>query len=202
MSVPQKYRLLFAPYRPPALRRGDRANCLLRDCQVVITSWSDGRISWPRCLAIGIRGGIGLLVDEELARAVRNEAAEAVKFWWGASRRTVSRWRKALAVSRNSSEGSRRLIQAAAEKGAAVIHESGLTDEQCAQRSEQAKRLNLGRFLVPGYQGRWWTKKELNLLGKLPDEEVAARIGRTPGAVRVMRTRLGIATARDGRRTR
>jgi hypothetical protein len=58
----------------PALRRGDRATCLYLDAEVIVTSWSDGRIPWPRCQRPGERGGSGLLVDEELARAVRLEA--------------------------------------------------------------------------------------------------------------------------------
>jgi hypothetical protein len=32
--------LLGAPYHPPALRRGDRAVCLFRDADVVVTSWT------------------------------------------------------------------------------------------------------------------------------------------------------------------
>jgi hypothetical protein len=200
MRVPANCQLLFGPYDPPALRRGDRAECLFRDCDVVILRWSQGRIPWPRCRAIGTRGGCGLLVDEELARAVRSESAAAVMFWWGASKKAVWHWRKTLGVGRMDSEGSRRLIQAAAELGGAARRERGLTDEERHAASERGKRLNLGRYLVPGYQGRWWTKKELNLLGKLPDEEVAARIGRTKHAVRVRRTMLGIPTAFDRRR--
>jgi hypothetical protein len=45
MGVPDNCRVLFGPYDAPALRRGDRATCLVRDGEVVITSWSDGRIS-------------------------------------------------------------------------------------------------------------------------------------------------------------
>jgi hypothetical protein len=45
--------------------------------------------------------------------------------------------------------------------------------------------------------GRPWTRKEGVLLGTMPDGELAARIGRTAEAVRVMRTRLGIATTLD-----
>jgi hypothetical protein len=52
--------------------------------------------------------------------------------------------------------------------------------------------------------GRWaetgWTAAQLALLGTLPDERLAACIGRTPTAVRVMRTRLGIPSACDRRR--
>jgi hypothetical protein len=39
------------------------------------------------------------------------------------------------------------------------------------------------------------------LLGTAPGAEVAARVGRTETAVRVMRTRLGIPTAAGRRRT-
>jgi hypothetical protein len=45
-----------------------------------------------------------------------------------------------------------------------------------------------------------WQQDELALLGTLPDDEVAPRIGRTVNAVRVKRTRLRIPTASDGRR--
>ena len=66
------------------MRRGDRATCLYRDCDVVIRGWSDGRISWPRCRRLGARGGgLGLLVDEELARAVRLESSLAIQYWGG-----------------------------------------------------------------------------------------------------------------------
>jgi hypothetical protein len=32
---PDKVRLLFGPYEPPPLRKGDRASCLYRDADVV-----------------------------------------------------------------------------------------------------------------------------------------------------------------------
>jgi hypothetical protein len=63
--------------------------------------------------------------------------------------------------------------------------------ERQAKR-EQAKRLNCDRHLKPGYHGPWWTDKEKRLLGKLPDDEVAKRIGRTVGAVRVKRVKLSL----------
>jgi len=200
MNDRERVKLLHAPYHPPALRRGDRATCLLRDGEVIITSWSDGRISWPRCRAVDARGGSGLLVDEELGRAVRSESAVAIKYWWGVSTKAVWHWRQALGVGRMDSEGSQRLIRAAAAKGAAVLREHGLTDEQCDRMSRTAKALNLIRFARRKPAVPPWTRRELRLLGKLPDEEVAAKIGRTARAVRIMRTRLGIPTARDRRR--
>jgi hypothetical protein len=116
LRVSKNAKLLFGPYEPPPLKKGDRETCLYRDAQVVVTSWSDGRISWPRCRALGHRGGSGLLIDDELARAVRSESAAAVMFWWGVGCNAVWSWRKALGVEgRDGIEGSRRLIRAAAE---------------------------------------------------------------------------------------
>jgi hypothetical protein len=81
--------------------------------------------------------------------------------------------------------------------GVALIHRFGLTDEQSDRHWKRMQSLNLARFIQHGYYGPWWTAKELKLLGKLPDAEVAARIGRSVGAVRRMRTRLGMPTAAD-----
>jgi hypothetical protein len=120
MNAREKVKLLFRPYKAPRLRCGDRAFCLFRDCDVVITSLTAARISWPRCRALDSGGpGSGLLVDEELARAICQESAAAVAHWWGVSANTVALWRRALGVERLDSPGSRRLIQAASEKGTA-----------------------------------------------------------------------------------
>src|SRR5262245_325391 len=43
--VPDKVRLLHGPYEPLPLRKGERASCLYRDADVVITGRSGGRIS-------------------------------------------------------------------------------------------------------------------------------------------------------------
>src|SRR5262249_55853558 len=44
--------LLFGPYKAPDLEAGNRVVCLYRDAQVVVTSWTDAPISWPRCRAV------------------------------------------------------------------------------------------------------------------------------------------------------
>jgi hypothetical protein len=80
--IPYKCRLFHAPYRPPRLHVGSRADCLMRGT-VVITSWTDAKISWPRCWPLEGKSHPSLLVDDELARAVRTEAAAAVCYWWG-----------------------------------------------------------------------------------------------------------------------
>jgi len=44
MTDPDCVKLLFGPYKAPALKRGDRARCLYRDTTVIITRWSDAPI--------------------------------------------------------------------------------------------------------------------------------------------------------------
>jgi hypothetical protein len=69
--------------------------------------------SLARCRALGHRGGSGLLVDEELARAITHESAAALMYWWGITGSTAARWRTALGVlGLTGTEGTRRLVQA------------------------------------------------------------------------------------------
>src|SRR5262249_46752997 len=109
----------------------------------------------------------------------------------------VNNWRRALGVSRTNNEGTHRRMLAASAAGVAVLQYHGLTDAQCDAQSRRSKELNLARFLKKGYHGPWWTEEQLALLGKEPDDVVAAKTGRTENGVGVMRTRLGIPTARD-----
>jgi hypothetical protein len=46
------------------------------------------------------------------------------------------------------------------------------------------------RFREKGYHGRCWTKAEVRLLGRFPDDEVARRTRRTVDAVRQKRQEL------------
>jgi len=103
-------------------------------------------------------------------------------------------------VTRGNNDRSRLLIHAAAAAGGEAMGARGLSDEECDERSRAAVRLNLKRFLRTGCHGPGWTADDLALLSTMPDADLAAQIGRSVVAVRVMRTRLGIPTARDGRR--
>lgn len=120
MTDDDPLKLLFGPYQPPKLKVGERALCLYRDAEVVIYDWSMAPIPWPLCYHAGSRGfGKGLLVDEELARAVRLESGLAVCHWWGISRATVRKWRKIVGADRKNNPGTYRLILATMHKASA-----------------------------------------------------------------------------------
>jgi hypothetical protein len=171
MTDPERVKLLFGPYQAPHLRRGDRAFCLVRDAPVVVIGLSSAPLPWPRCRGLGLRGGLGLLVEDELARAVRHESAAAVCHWWGANRAAVRRWRRALGVTRTNNEGTRRLVH-------------GAINATLAARLDEAPTV--------------WTAQEVSLLGALPDTEVARVTGRSLVAVNKKRQSLGRPALSEG----
>jgi hypothetical protein len=199
-AADDRVKLLHGPYRAPRLHVGDCATCLFRDCEVVVTGWTDAPISWPRALPVGSMGHPSLLVNKELARAIRLESAAAVMHWWGVSDGVIHRWRRALGVGRMDNPGSRRLILAASAKGAAVIRGVPLPPEQVERRRRTALEQDLGRNLRQADREDLWTAAEVGLLGNMPDAQLARRIGRSVNAVRIKRQRLAIPNPFDGRR--
>jgi hypothetical protein len=194
MNKREKVKLLHGPYVAPPLKRGDKATCLLRDCDVIITGMSSGRIPWPRCRAIGKRGGSGLLLAGDLERAVRCESAAAICYWWGVTEGVVWRWRLALDASGLNPEGSRRLRNRLNAELGADRRDSRLPPETVKRMRAAAladKRRPEGRWDEDG-----WSAEELALLGTDTDEAVAARVGRTLDAVRLKRDRLRIPPSR------
>jgi hypothetical protein len=183
--------LLGGPYDPPPFRVSDKATCRFREREVVITSWTDAPISWPRCQPISQRGGGGLLVDDELVRAIRTESAQAIRSWFGVSSTTVWSWRRAFGVRQFGTEGSQRLHRQALENAATA------TRGKKRSRGEIARRVATCKALGYRPPQRWaetgWKAEELALLGRIPDAAVAKRIGRSRDAVRRQRGRLGIA---------
>lgn len=92
MSAATKLR--YGSYRAPPFRLGQKVHCHARG-DVSIWRISDGRISWP----VGKKGSaLSLVLYGDLAKAVRREAAAAVRFWWGVSGSTIMHWRRALGI--------------------------------------------------------------------------------------------------------
>src|SRR5579871_121276 len=81
-------------------------------------------------------------------------------------------------------------IAVSSAKGAAAMKSKEWTAEDLDRKSKLSKRLGLkptGRWAVGG-----WTDEQLALLGTDDDEVIAARVGRTKGAVQAKRAVLGI----------
>jgi hypothetical protein len=131
---------------------------------------------------------------------VRCKSAQAIRYWWAASATAVRNWRRTLGVERFN-EGSKRLHDAAAVETGHRTRGRKLPPEAVERRRRTAGDLDLGQYLWNGFDPvKRWTAAELALLGTRPDEQLAGRLGRTATAVRVQRTRLGIASACDRRR--
>jgi hypothetical protein len=143
-----------------------------------------------------------LLVDEELARAIRHESAAAIRHWGGVGVGVVWRWRKALGVGRKDNEGTVRLMRAASEMGGEAFGARGWTQEEREWLRQHNARLCLAKNLVLGSPELRWAAWENTLLGTVPDREVARRTGRSVVSVRKKRWMLGIANPHDERRTR
>src|SRR5215211_7931672 len=96
MRAADRFKLL-GTYRTPPVRVGRVLACEARDCDVIVTGYSDARIPWP----LGRRRGTSarsLVVSGDLERAVRAESNQAVCHWFGVTPQTVSKWRTALGV--------------------------------------------------------------------------------------------------------
>jgi hypothetical protein len=86
MAVPA---LRFGPYITPVTVPGSIVECEVRGL-VTVVGVSDGPIRWP----IGEQGGHQqLIVFKALARAVRQETAEAVASAWGVALSSVVEWK-------------------------------------------------------------------------------------------------------------
>jgi hypothetical protein len=157
---------------------------------VVVHGWTDAAISWPLCRPVEGRGRPGILVEEELARAVRGESALALIHHFGASQRVVWCWRTALGVGRLT-VGSKRLLQLNAEAGADA--QRGVPRPDVAERMRRAhQQEDIARHIRGRFAGgRPWTPEEDALLGTMPDAELAERLGRSLNSVVVRRNRAG-----------
>jgi hypothetical protein len=184
--------VLAAPYTPLDYQIGEEVHCLFRNAPCKVTSWTEAPIAWPRVQPLGQRGGCGLLVNDELVRAIRTESAEALKHWFGASPNVVWRWRKWQNIEQYGTPGSKQLHAIISEKGAAAVRDKQLSDEECDIRSERAKRLGLRPPARWTEKNGAWAKDELIVLGTSPDGQIAELIGRTLAAVTCKRLSLGI----------
>jgi hypothetical protein len=107
MRDADRYKLLFGPYQMPNCKVGGWLTCEVRG-RVKVCAMSNARIQWPLTRRCDGFGRPMLIVTAELARAVRFESNQAVAYWWGVSKFTVTAWRKVLDVPR-ANDGTHRL---------------------------------------------------------------------------------------------
>jgi hypothetical protein len=88
-----------------------------------------------------------MLVDEELARAIRQESAAAIKHWWRVGAHRVWQWRTAFDATRTNNPGSQRLIRAASAQGADMLRGVPLSQEQVEMRRRNAINNDQAQYL-------------------------------------------------------
>jgi hypothetical protein len=99
---------LLGTYRTPRVRVRAVLSCEVRDCDVVVTGYTDARIPWPVGYPRERGGSPAPVVYGALAQAVGRESNQAVCYWFGVTAQTVSKWRKALGVGLTN-DGTHRL---------------------------------------------------------------------------------------------
>ena len=192
-AKPQSIPILHSSYTPPRLRKGDRISCLVRDCMLIVSGWTDAPISWPcGCLRRKSPGSPSIIVDDELARAVRDESALAIGYWWGVSRFTVHKWRKALGADRKNNPGTQMLIRAATMTAREEASRNERTPDYRQKQREHLLRRRMWELSPRVTYGKEWTPEDRAMLGTMTDRDLASKTGRSYFAVKTMRQKLRI----------
>jgi hypothetical protein len=80
MKAAGRYRLL-GTYRTPKVRVGTVLSCEARDCDVIVTCYTDARIPWPKGRRKGATA-VGPVVSGDLARNLCTESDLADRHWF------------------------------------------------------------------------------------------------------------------------
>jgi hypothetical protein len=145
---------LPGPVTTPAAHTGSGSSTF-RSVEVVIYDWTIGPISWPLRYHAETRAfGKGILVEDELARAIRHESATVLAHWWGVCGATVRKWRRAFGIHRTATEGSRQLIHQTAIGALNARHKrkSGdirlWTDEELGMKTTMAAPASFSQWFA------------------------------------------------------
>lgn len=179
-------KLIGGPYARPRVHAGDVLYCELYGESVA--SRFHGRLQWPSAIRYG---QISPILCGDLVDAVRAESVLAICHWFGVSRRLVWKWRKALGIGRMTA-GSRRLRRLQTFSAAERIRSAKTVRSQKHRQAQRQRALARWRRKGSFGNARKWTAKELRLLGRFSDSEIARQIGRTECAVTVKRRELRI----------
>ncbi len=166
MKDPDRYLLLYGPYKPPECRLGHKLTCEYKGREVVVKGMTDSPIQWP-CTRRNHRWSP--IVCGDLVRAVRTESEIAVAHHWGVAYTTVWKWRRALNVPRMTN-GSRRLrIDYAAETLTPLVRALGKRAMSRPDVRAKLSALRKGRTQHPN------TIEACRRLGQRPKSEAWRR---------------------------
>lgn len=189
---------MFDPsfYPPPRVRRGDWLDDVL-DGRVQVGGYHHGPIPWPYRLQPGHHV---LIVTEALARMVRTESAKDVAQAVGVSGSVVWRWRKALGVTAKNNPGTQRYYrELQPHKLTPEVSARGRLGAATPEARARAMQTIRAQGRRPGGVVNWTPDMDA-LLGTMPDEAVAARLGISKLTVSQRRARLGVPSYRSRHR--
>ena len=192
MKDSDRFKLYFGPYQTPRFKYGKKVWCEYRGW-VKIVGLSDGKIQWPIGRPMTEKPGRdSLIIYQGLKRAIERESRQGVAHWWGVSKETVRRWRRALEVERNTQGTVRtRDVTLKAESRRSKIAKSRRGKPRPKHVLEALRKAHLGKPLSAetrqkmseshrkrGTRPPWlnpeWAKWEDKLLRDgLPTDEVA-----------------------------
>lgn len=124
-TKPKPPALIGGPYSPPRNARIGVVHVCEVNSERLIVGFSDAPIQWPRGRPLAGKGAPALIVCGGLAEAVRTESRAAVAHWWGVSPATVSAWRRALGVDRQTAGTTARMSAASQRITADEARERG-----------------------------------------------------------------------------
>jgi hypothetical protein len=210
--------LLYGPYEPPLVKRGFLVDAVRG--KVKFSYFTNAPIPWPKFKRQTKGGSGGFVLCGDLVRALTDEAASAIAYYWGVSHDTVTKWRRALEL-RGLNAGSRRLLE--------IGVKLAKRPESQAKRSARMRGKVLSRthksHLFAGMKAGWkerfearrdaywrtgrfpkatksdpWIPEEEKLLGKYTTADLVRVIGRTAKSIQTRRIFLDIRSLPSSRR--
>jgi hypothetical protein len=217
-----RFKLLFGPYLTPRCRVGRWLKCVLHG-KVKVVGISDTLIPWPQCRS---NRHLVPIICGGLLKAIKRESNQAVARHWGVCTLTVSKWRKALKVTR-SNEGTHKLqadwMPERLDDEARERHRQSLKSPERAAKigaahrgkpespkaAARLRRLRKGvrhtkesrAKMRTAHLERYanlgrWKPEEDAQLGTMPDVKLAKLLRRNLTTIRKRRLKLGVSSFR------
>lgn len=187
--------LVGGPYEQPPWKVGEVVPCLYRDYDTVVVGFSDAPIPWPlgerAKLSRGQGRKRGLIVNGDLLRAIRTEAAVTVAHWWGVGERVAVHWRRAILGTPEEADAGLHMTAGTRALFAARGEEAILVTRGAQSRHKAAAALSAStRGRRP--EGGWTAQEDAAVLADDDGDlaAVAQSLGRTLSACYARRCRL------------